>query len=205
MTREHGTPGRYKDGCRCLPCRKAGRAYAQNRSRQIAYGRWEHQADSTGTRRRIQALAYCGWPLTWLSARLGGDPTHARKILERTRVTAATERAVRALYDELWDAGPPVVTVWDRRAVAKAREDARARGFVPPLAWDEDAIDDPQASPAEGWQRGDGREYGSLTEEAVELARQDEHPEMIALRLGASQKTVERTLVRAGVPVWRAA
>jgi hypothetical protein len=164
----------------------------------IAYGTWEHQVDATGTIRRIQALAWNGWPLTWLSGRLGGDSTHARKILARAgTVAAATERAVRALYDELWNQEPPVSTAWDRRAVAKAREHARQRGWVPPMAWDDDEIDDPDAQPADGWERGDRRGYGVLAEEAAELARQDEHPEMIAVRLVTSVKSVERTLIRA--------
>jgi hypothetical protein len=190
---EDGTPGR---GCLCAPCTRAGAEYRARRARLIAYGRWEHRVDATGTRRRVQALAWCGWSLARLSARLGGDESLARKILRRRQVTAATARAVRELYDELWDQAPPEDDPWDARAAVRARNYARTRGFAPPQAWDDDEIDDPAASPAEGWERQGKRRYGSLTEEAVELNAQGEHPEMIAARLGSSVTTVQRTLER---------
>lgn len=205
--REHGTAARYKKGpdeygtagkgCRCAPCTRAAGDYRSHRARMIAYGRWEHQVDATGTRRRIEALVWCGWSLARLSARLGTSDSHARKILTSRRVAAATERAVRELYRELWSQAPPEAAPYDRRAASRARSFARARGWVPPAAWDDDEIDDPAARPAEGWERGDRREYGALAEEAAELAGHGEHPEMIAVRLAASVKTVERTLIRA--------
>lgn len=206
MTARHGTRTRYVKGpaedgtagrgCLCGPCVKAGAEYRGRRARMIAYGQWEHPVDATGTRRRIQALAWLGWSLARLSARLGGDESHARKILGSSWVTAATERAVRELYDELWDQAPPEDGPYDRRAASRARNYARARGWVPPLAWDDDEIDDPAGRPADGWQRGERRGWGVLAEEAAELAGQGDHPEMIAARLAASVKTVERTLAR---------
>ena len=191
---------RYRNGCPA--CRDAKRAYEANRIHMIASGEWEGLADGTGARRRIQALVYGGWPLTWLSARLGGDSTLARKILaRRCGLTAATDRAVRALYDDLWDQEPPAVTTWDRRAVAAARKHAREHGWVPALAWDEDPgphfIDDPAAVPVPGCVRGERREWGAVAADAAELDAQGEIPEMIAQRLGVTVKTVERTLQRA--------
>lgn len=206
MSAEHGTRTRYLNGrCRCPACREAKRVYEAHRNRMIAYGRWEHPVDATGTRRRLQALVWCGWSLARLSARLGGNDELARKILGHRRVTAATERAARVLYGELWDQAPPEDGPWDRRAAARARNYARRHGFVPPAAWDDDEIDDPAATPADGWERQGKRRYGVLAEEAVELTVLREHPEAIAVRLGVTPETVERTLQRAGQAPWRAA
>lgn len=163
--------------------------------------------DAAGSRRRVQALARQGWTIA-RQGEIAGFPALDR-IIRQPCVTVATERRIRALYDGLWDQVPPEETLSDRVRAGQARSLARRNGWVPPLGWDEEAgsphcIDNPDAVPVPGCVRGDGREHGALTEEAVELARQDEHPAMIARRLGASQKTVERTLVRAGIPVWRA-
>ena len=93
-----------------------------------------------------------------------------------------------------------MVTAWDRRAVAKAREYARENGFAPPQAWDDDPgphfIDDPAATPVPGWER-EGREWGVATADTVELAGYGVAPDLIAARLGTTVKTVKRTLERA--------
>jgi transcriptional regulator with XRE-family HTH domain len=103
--------------------------------------------DATGTRRRIQALVAMGWSQSKIAARLGVQPTNLGKTMNGDKVHAATARAVRALYDELWDRQPPEVTHHDRVAASRARNHARTHDWVSPLAWDDDEIDDPQARP----------------------------------------------------------
>lgn len=184
---------------------QANRDYQNRRARLIAYGRWEHPLDAAGTVRRLQALAFNGWPMAALGRRLGVSRQSLRQTLRYTRVSRATAETVRALYDELWDQAPPQGDKFERRAATMTRNQARANGWVPPLAWDEDAIDDPAATPAGDWERLDKRRYGVLLEEAVELTVLGEHPEAIAVRLGVTPETVERTLQRAGQSPWRAA
>lgn len=53
-------------------------------------------------------------------------------------VTPETEALVRALYDDLWDKPGP-----EPRAVQWAKK----YGYAPPMAWDEDTIGDPDATP----------------------------------------------------------
>lgn len=83
-----------------------------------------------GTARRLQALARLGWSLTALARRL--DTTersvHRLRAEGSAQVTARTARKVRDLYEALsMTAGPS----------AQAAREAVARGWLPPLAWDD--------------------------------------------------------------------
>lgn len=189
-----GTPGQ---GCRCLECAQANRDYQDRRARLIAYGKWDALTDTAGTRRRLQALMRCGWSLSLLAARLGQSRQSLRAKMHRRRVTAATACAVRGLYDDLWDKPPPEGTRFERRAATMAREYAQERGWALPMAWDDDQIDDPAASPADGWERGTGREYGTLAAEALELIGFGLDERQAAERLGVSAGTLSVTLARA--------
>lgn len=94
-----------------------------------------------GTRRRIKALMALGWRHEDLQAH-SGISTHmiigAPASRKARWVEVETHRAILDTYDALWDqAGPSERT---RRHAAK-------RGWAPPLAWDDDSIDDPAATP----------------------------------------------------------
>lgn len=93
---------------------------------------------SVGTGRRLEGLAVLGWSWAELDAKLG-LPAHTLAFRRsRRRVSAAYARQVRDLYDRLsMRLGPS----------AHARNRARAKGWIPPLAWDEDDIDDPRTVP----------------------------------------------------------
>jgi len=215
MSREHGTRARYvmgegpgkTAGCRCDACTAANRAYAAQRERQQAYGRWaprvdagpakEHLralsaagigwkraaelsgvstgavskllfggpgdrpparrirpeteqkllavplaapslaaaavVDATATRRRLQALVARGYSQAALAARLGIQRSNFGQAAAG-KVTAATERAVSDLYDELWNVPPDESTHRARISVSRARSYAAARGWCPPRA-----------------------------------------------------------------------
>lgn len=55
---------------------------------------------------------------------------------------------IAALYDELWNVEPPAETKFDRISAGRARAVARRRGYLPPLALDDDTLDDLAARPA---------------------------------------------------------
>lgn len=103
--------------------------------------------DATGTRRRLQALAANGWSGAKIAAYLGIDRTGATRMFTAERVAARKALAVAELYDRLWDQAPPERDRFDRAASTQARAVAVARGWPPPLAWDDDTIDDPDARP----------------------------------------------------------
>lgn len=105
--------------------------------------------DSTGTRRRIQALVTRGWSVKRIAS--AATPPLDRQPLDHAlthpTVIVRTALAVRAVYDDLWDQAPPTITTGDKIATARSLHRAEAAGWVPPLAWDDDTIDDPTATP----------------------------------------------------------
>lgn len=104
---------------------------------------------SVGTVRRLQALVAVGWSLTRLAPRLGMLPSNLHSLVHtRDQVLQATADSVAALYDEFWDQPPPHAAHHDLIAYRRALRYAADRGWLPPLAWDDEAIDDPDARPA---------------------------------------------------------
>jgi hypothetical protein len=68
------------------------------------------------TRERIDALTAAGYSLTELARMIGKPPTSLRRSLSRRSVTAHTAMAVKALYEALAQARPPVQAARSRRA-----------------------------------------------------------------------------------------
>jgi hypothetical protein len=97
--------------------------------------------DATGARRRLQALAAIGWDSRTLAARLRQKhPTTVQHVRSgrQPRLRRSTAAKIAALFDELWDQPGPS----DR-----ARLDAAQRRWAPPMAWDDESIDDPAVRP----------------------------------------------------------
>jgi len=95
-----------------------------------------------GTQRRLQALVAAGFPWSYL-ARRAGLPIDAMTDLlaDPDHVTESVADRVIAVFDELeMTVGPSDY----------ARDEARLRGWAPPLAWDADTIDDPETGPDYG-------------------------------------------------------
>ena len=154
--------------------------------------------DSTGARRRLQALVAAGWSQARLARELGMTGANFGAMLRRDQVTAGTARAVSDLYDRLWNQPPPAHDQRARIAASRARSHAAQRGWAPPLAWDDDLIDDPAAAPAEGWERPSQRHSADLAEEAGELFRREGYTQKhAAARLGVSVSGLEMALRRA--------
>jgi hypothetical protein len=108
--------------------------------------------DSTGTTRRIQALVTLGWSQAKIAHQLGILPSNLTPLVHGRRpvVTAATSRAVAALYDGWSMQLPPETNQRERIAASRARRYAKQRRWAPPLAWDDEAIDNPAARPDRG-------------------------------------------------------
>lgn len=114
------------------------------------------RVDSIGAVRRLQALVALGWSQSKVANRLGILPANFTPVIQgrRSTITVAHDKAVRALYDDLSMRLPPEVEWRDKIAAARARNYAKARGWLPPLAWDDDQLDDPECRPAPLRERG---------------------------------------------------
>lgn len=154
--------------------------------------------DSTGTRRRVQALATLGWSPERIAVRAGISRGPVYRALGGGGVSVSSATAIRVAYDALWD----VRATGGRCDVVAAR--ARAAGWAPPLAWDDDTIDDPTASP-EGVQDRDP-DAAPVNAKKVHVDDIVEQLELdpaaplrvVAERLGLRKETIRRHLHRHG-------
>lgn len=95
-----------------------------------------------GTRRRLQALVALGWPQTMIAKELGIEATNLSRMVHGRceRVTSARAIAVDELYRR-WEMTPG--------PSSRARIQAANYQWAPPLAWDENALDDADATPSD--------------------------------------------------------
>lgn len=162
------------------------------------------------TARRVQALAAMGWTRHELCRRaqavdLDLTAGHLDAVLTSQRCTAATARAIRTLYRNLsMQPGPST----------QARDMARQRGWLPPLEWDEESIEDPagpypvtfdddedeELDHAIAWRLRSGRRVAGLTDrdldQAILLLHQDLHLSVatVSEHLCIDRRTVQRHL-----------
>lgn len=99
--------------------------------------------DSIGSRRRLMALAALGYSWNDLGDRLGQSGNNlGYTVRHRKHVMRETHDKISALYEELSMIPAPVV-----HGVKVVQLRARRKGWVGPLAWDDDTIDDLYALP----------------------------------------------------------
>lgn len=100
-----------------------------------------------GTTRRVRALARLGWSRRVIAERSG---VHHDTILDACRAPQFLGRRVReqiaAAYDEMHMQLPPRNERYAAASATRTQRDAEARGWLPPLAWDD--IDDGREQPA---------------------------------------------------------
>lgn len=174
------------------------------------------RVDATGTRRRLQALTTLGWSAAQLAHQAGLD----RQVIDgaitstRQQITQANADTIARLYDRLWNR-PAAPSIGASRAIARA---AKA-GWLPPLAWDEDQIDDPTYQPARAGagdlevdevavQRAISGDTVRLTPRETDLAvqtlaRQGLSDSQIGDRIGVTARTALRSRQRTGTPAAR--
>lgn len=142
-----------------------------------------------GTRRRLQALAAIGWSTKALARRY---PSVGTSALDRARCGEIGEPSrvhgvARQAYDELWNVRP------EGRGAHQQRINAQRNGWAPPLAWDDDTIDDPDAEPS-----GVGISVHSpAKDEAAWRLELGESIDAIARDLGVSAEYLTRAMKEA--------
>jgi DNA-binding CsgD family transcriptional regulator len=196
VTDRCGTTGGYQAHRRlrettCTPCRAAA---AADRRYRVAYdyltGGQRMLIDATGTRRRVQALVRIGWPMKELAGRLGVSFQNVYDYTTRDKVRRSTAAKVAGLYDEL-SMLPGPSTSAAKRALAK--------GWPPPLAFDDENLDDPAARPMHDLRGHDpGRPVDTdLQERVLVLTRAGLSAAEISVRLGTNPRYVQRVRARA--------
>lgn len=144
-----------------------------------------------GARRRLQALMAIGYRHGDITPRLGSNSAN---LLHQVGdwISLEKHQAMVRVYDELWDKPGPS---------AKAVRSAQKLGYQPPLAWDDDTIDDPTALPA-NQELGKGEKHEAnrtaFIEDVEFLASTGALLPRIAEVLGATQEAVEKRLIRYG-------
>jgi transcriptional regulator with XRE-family HTH domain len=194
----------YGDGAKPPPRKMRGETAAKILAVTPADGTSPRRAtDSTGARRRLEALSARQWSLRRLAAESGLSETTVTAIMRGEQITVASDQAVRAVYDRLWDQLPPEpATPHERTAATQARLRAERKGLAPPAAWDDEQLDLPDGRPVVGWRRSERTTYraADLAEDAgFVMETETSKPEHIAKRLGISTDNLGHALKRAAL------
>lgn len=149
--------------------------------------------DATGARRRLQALATLGWSIQALADHAHVDRQRLDKALRNDWIRKTTRDVVAALYDDLWN----TPATGGRSTATRLR--AERHGWVPPLAWDDDQIDNPAATPADTTtpNPADRRRVPAIDlDDVAWLLRAGEAPEHVARRVGARLYSIREAAKR---------
>jgi hypothetical protein len=133
----HGTHRGYVIGCREQCCTAAHTRYMK----LYRLGRSHRLIDPTGTVRRINGLYALGWTAAQIGERCGRGREWARHVRRSPMISTRTAGLIAAAYDAL------SMTIPAGPYAERGRREAAAKGYLPPLAWDDDTIDDPAARP----------------------------------------------------------
>jgi hypothetical protein len=114
--------------------------------KQSGYGA---RVNAIGSIRRVHGLAVLGYPLTWQAEQMGSHlrNTQALAAGERKAVTYPTAKRIRVVYQRFEMEPQPLRHGVPLKAMKIAQAVARSHGYVAPIYWDWDSIDDPDAFP----------------------------------------------------------
>ncbi|NUR03718.1 MAG: hypothetical protein HOQ47_12730 [Streptomyces sp.] len=149
--------------------------------------------DSTGTRRRIQALVANGWPIRRLHEHLGLNATYIGDLVGRQQgrpVLATTAEKVAEGYERLKRQQPARRGI-EARVVTRIRGIAAAKRWAPPRYWEKfpGAIDDPHFTPEYGKTR-----LEILAEDGQWAMAGGIDRELVAERLGVDRSYLDKAL-----------
>lgn len=143
----HGTNAGYiahafSDRDYCQPCRIAHVRKRKATSLNHLRGQYA-RVDGTGTVRRVQALLALGHTHPEIAAASGGARNISKNVILNRygHVHVDVVEAIKRAYEQL---SMTVPTHWRNQECARR---AKKLGYLPPLFWDDDLIDDPDYQP----------------------------------------------------------
>jgi transcriptional regulator with XRE-family HTH domain len=145
--------------------------------------------DATPSRRRLQALAVQGFPVSYLCREADMSKPILMNLRSgmRNKALVSSSVKIRLVHDELWDTDPLTLGI-PARSVSTAKVCAARGGWFPTEAWRD--IDDPSCEPSLNAPR-----YVILTENARELMGECGHSKREAAeRLGVSVNTLDKAI-----------
>jgi hypothetical protein len=145
----HGTTKGFHAGCREQCCKRA--LARDEKARRLDRLRGGRAVPAIGAQRRLQALMRLGWSSHRIAKEAGlPHRNHVWRIINGQKgrptgwIRRDTDAWVREVYDRL------SMKIPTGHYVNRTRAYAERAGWAPPLAWDEGAIDDPDARPHTG-------------------------------------------------------
>lgn len=105
--------------------------------------------DANGTAWRMRSLIAMGHDATRIALALAVAPDAVRRLIrgDCQTVTVTFHLLACRLWDTWWDKTPPERTVAERRAAARARDQAKSHDWPAAAGLDEDALDRPGYRP----------------------------------------------------------
>ena len=115
--------------------------------------------NACGSRRRLQALVALGHSPAHLAGQLGISQPRMRRLLHgQTRsISPATHATISMLYSRMWNQLPAERGRREQTMADAACHLAEIASWPPPMALDDDRIDDPAYRPRAAWRRAAGR------------------------------------------------
>lgn len=116
---------------------------------EIPSDRGGARVNAIGSERRVQGLAAIGFPVRWTGIQIGhtGPTFNLLPLGRRQFVYYSTAYKIRCLYEKLEMDTDPTAHGIPQASSRLAATYAARKGFVPPIFWDYDAIDDPDGFP----------------------------------------------------------
>jgi hypothetical protein len=175
--------------CGCDECRQAATDQQYWYKNMKRAGKYEHPnpvLDGTGTRRRLQALAYMGWSTNQIGELVGLTGARIRQLMYAETVGKVNADKVRDVYRKVWGRTPPPLFHTNR-----VKAHARRMGWVGPLHWnDPDTDPEPITTPA------DTTRAQYLLEDLNHLRQVGESPDSAAKSLGRKPASLARLAAR---------
>lgn len=143
-----------------------------------------------GSRRRLRALVAAGWTQRELARMCQWTPENLGQFINHPDrgLAAASARRIAAVFTEL--------QLHPGGTSTKSRRLAQRRGWAPPLAWEEDSIDDPASEPCVDPEGDDQTEVDEIViERCLTAWRSNTTPPAVSR---AEQVAVASALLAAG-------